>query len=74
MAYTPFNKYRRILKVQEIYKQYSIQGVTAEYIYRNYIAAQFDISKRTFYNYLSTPASAELKRAGLPVQQMTLAL
>lgn len=67
MAYNPFNKYKKAVKVQAIYKQYAQEGVTAIYIYNNYIKDQFNISLRTYYEYLATNASAELKRNNIEI-------
>lgn len=61
MAYTKKHFLKRVKSVNEIYKQYHKEGVTNEFIYRNYIEDQFCISIATFYNYLAIPYEKLLK-------------
>ena len=62
MAYTKENKLKRIIDIQAIFKEHFKNGTTIEWVYRNKIKDQFRISKRTFNNYLQTPAETQLKK------------
>lgn len=62
MAYSRKNHLRKVIRVQEIYLRYSDQGCTNEYIFNKLIRPNFFISRSTFYEYLATPASKELKQ------------
>lgn len=62
MAYNRRNKLLFILDVQQEYMQHKAEGVSTIHVYRTYIKPRYRISLACFYNYLSTPASAELKR------------
>lgn len=63
MAYNKENYYKKIIKVQEIVKREKYQnGLTQKEIFHQFIADQFNISERTFYNYLAIPAQMKLKK------------
>lgn len=53
MAYNQKNLLNRIEKVQEIWKVHNLDERTNEWIYRHHIQNQFNISSKTFYNYLA---------------------
>jgi hypothetical protein len=67
MAYTR-RKLNQARKVQNIVKRYGRHGSgnesghSNEWIYANMVFPQFDISKVTFYNYLSIDVRYELKQ------------
>ena len=63
MAYTKTNYYKRIVKIQEI-TQFQIDtfGLSYKEIYYAFVDNQFNISKRTYHNYLGVPAKRELKK------------
>lgn len=63
MAYNRINLLRRIIRVQDITFGYTQHGVSQEYIYRVYIAKDFNISRRTYYRYLGINAKRELSIA-----------
>ena len=60
--YNRRNFLERVRKVNEIYLQYKSKGEQNEYIYQNYIREQFNISRATFYTYLTIPYKAEQKK------------
>jgi hypothetical protein len=62
MAYTRKYLLQRIRRVNEVYREYSSKGVSNEYIYRYHIRDQFNISRATFYEYLTVPYNAEIKK------------
>lgn len=62
MAYTRENYLDRVKKVNETYRVFSVKGIPNETIYREYIKGQFNISRSTFYQYLTVPYAAELKK------------
>lgn len=62
MAFNKANFLEKVLAVQTIYREYSAKGSTGIWIYENLIKDNFFISKRTFDNYLTIPASRELKK------------
>ncbi|MDB4497821.1 hypothetical protein N9251_00605 [Gammaproteobacteria bacterium] len=62
MAYTKEYYLNRVKKVNEIYVYWHSKGVYNEYIYKHYIRNQFDISRATFYNYLTIPYSSMIKK------------
>jgi hypothetical protein len=61
MAYSRKNHLKKVLKVQEIYLEYTRKGCTNEYIFETLIRPHFFISRSTFYEYLAIPAAKELK-------------
>lgn len=62
MAYNRRNLLKKILEIQEIYLQYTKEGVTATFIYDTYIRKKYHISQRTFESYLGVNAKMELKK------------
>jgi len=50
----------KIRKVNEVYLKYKSKGEQNEFIYQNYIREQFNISRSTFYAYLTVPYKREL--------------
>lgn len=62
MAYNQRNLLKRVKEIQDIYLQHSQEGVTAVFIYDNYIEPRFHISQRTFENYLGINVKLELKK------------
>jgi len=65
MAFNKANFLEKVLAVQTVYLEYSAKGSTDKWIFENLIEKNFFISKRTFYNYLTIPASRELKQMKL---------
>lgn len=61
MAYNRRKHLLKVLRVQEIYSEYSRKGCTNEFIFANLIEPHFYISRTTFYEYLRTPASRDLR-------------
>jgi len=61
VSYSRKNLLRKIAQVQNVYLAHKAKGATNEFIYENYIAPVFFISRKTFYNYLATNARKELK-------------
>lgn len=59
MAYNQNNLLDRIEKVQEIWKKHNLDERTNEWIYKHHIQDAFDISLKTFYNYLSRNVARE---------------
>jgi hypothetical protein len=73
MAYTRKYLLQRILKVNEVYKALSVQGITNEFIYEHHIREQFNISRTTFYTYLTVAYDFEIKKIeGAASAQMDL--
>jgi hypothetical protein len=62
MAYNKKNRYCRIIDIQNITLQYQAQGVTNEFIFKNYISPVYHISRDCFYGYLATNAKLKLKQ------------
>ena len=62
MAYSRENKLRQIIKVQQVYLEHHMDGVSDTFIYKNYIKDRFCISIRTFRTYMATNARLELKQ------------
>ncbi len=63
MAYNKKNYYKTIVKIQEITQVQKHQnGLTYKEIYYQFIEEQFNISKRTYHQYLGVPAKRELKK------------
>ncbi|AXG70457.1 hypothetical protein KORDIASMS9_02697 [Kordia sp. SMS9] len=62
MAYSKKNKYKRIIDIQEIVKQYQNEGLSNTKIFELHIEPIYRISKRTFDEYLGVPAQRELKK------------
>lgn len=62
MAYSRKNFLLRVKDVNEIYIEQSRQGLCNEYIYVRFIRNRFHISRTTFYQYLTIPYAAELKK------------
>lgn len=62
MAYNKKNYYKRIVKIQDITQvQKHSFGLTYKEIFHKFIEHQFNISKRTYHEYLGIPAKRELK-------------
>ena len=63
MAYSKKNYYKRIVKIQEITQfQFHTFGMSYKQIFHLFVEDQFNISKRTFHQYLGVPAKRELKK------------
>lgn len=63
MAYNSINRLRKIVDIQNIYKKHSknhFGSSTDTWIFENLISPVYHISRATFYNYLSEPASRML--------------
>ena len=65
MAYLPYNKLQRVLRVQETYTRHKAEGISDAFIYRRHIRDTFHISLRTFHYYLCINARAELRKLGV---------
>lgn len=61
MAYSKKNRLKRIIDIQNIYREKEALGVTPMNIYRLYIADQYRISESCFFNYLTIFAKKQLK-------------
>ena len=72
MAYTQRNRLQRIIDIQTITLTYTNLGVSQERVFFDHIQPTYRISKRTFYNYLSTPAKRELGKLDAQPRQATL--
>jgi hypothetical protein len=59
MAYNRKNLLKEVEEIQGIYSKHSPEGVTAAYIFNNYIKDIFHISERTFFNYLNINVAKE---------------
>lgn len=59
MAYNRSNLLNEVEEVQQIYSKHSQEGVTAKYIYLNYIKGIYHISERTFFTYLNINVTKE---------------
>ncbi len=66
MAYNRKNKLQLIIDIQRIVKEHCgigrEEGRTQEWAYKNIIYPKYRISRRTFYNYIHTPAGVQLER------------
>jgi len=62
MAYTKENYLNRVKGVNEIYLKFSVKGIPNETIFKEYIKKQFNISRSTFYEYLTVPYVVELEK------------
>lgn len=62
MAYTKKYYLNRVREVNEVYVEQSRHGLSNEYIYRNFIRYRFNISRSTFYNFLTIPYASELRK------------
>jgi hypothetical protein len=51
--------------VQKDYKAKKVEGIPDAFIWRTYIYPKYCIGQVTFYRYLSTNVSQELKRIGI---------
>jgi hypothetical protein len=72
MAYNRLNILTRIVIIQEITMQHTAKGVTQEWVYSNLVFPTYRVSRRTYYNYLGTPAKMELKKIDKQPKQMQL--
>jgi hypothetical protein len=72
MAYNRRNILTRISKIQEITLEHTRKGVTQEWVFKNVIYPNYTISRRTYYNWLGTPAKQELKKLEAQPKQMCL--
>jgi hypothetical protein len=61
MAFNRRNYYRKIIKVQDIVTEKQRLGITNTRIFEEFIKDEFNISKRTFDEYLGIPAKNKLK-------------
>ncbi len=61
MAYNRKNFLTRVIEIQEIYLCYQAKGHSGTWIYRNLIAANYHITRRTLSNYLAINAKRELR-------------
>jgi predicted transcriptional regulator YheO len=62
MSYTQKYLLQRIRRVNELYVDLSEKGITNEFIYHHHIKDQFNISRATFYEYLTVPYNIKIKR------------
>jgi len=62
MAYNRKNILQRMVKVQNITLEHTQRGITQEWVYNNIIYPRYDISRATYYAYLSTPAKMQLTK------------
>ncbi len=63
----------RVKRVNELYKELSAKGITNEFIYKHHICDQFNISRSTFYDYLTIPYEKQMKEIErVEQQQMSL--
>lgn len=62
MAYSKKYFLERVRKVNEIYDEYAKKGYFNEWIYKNKIRERFDISRSTFYVYLTIDWETELAK------------
>lgn len=74
MAYNRRNLLTRMIDVQMIVLEHTSRGVTQEWVYRNEVYPKLRISRRTFYEYLGTPAKMELKKIEALPKQMEIGL
>lgn len=72
MAYNRRNLLTRMIDVQSTTLEHTSRGVTQEWVFNNVIFPKLHISRRTFYEYLGTPAKLELKRIEAQPKQMEL--
>lgn len=61
MAFSRKNLLLRVKEVNEMYKEKAKIGFSTEYIYRNFIAPVYHISRSTLYEYLAIPYERQLK-------------
>ena len=61
MAYTRENFLKKVLKVQELALLHRKQGLFFKEIFHLHVENQFNISKRTFDNYLGINARKQLR-------------
>ncbi|OSZ79309.1 hypothetical protein CAP35_13940 [Chitinophagaceae bacterium IBVUCB1] len=59
MAYNQNNLLNEIEEVQQIYSKHIQEGVTAEFIFNNYIKNIYHISRTTFFTYLKRNVAKE---------------
>jgi hypothetical protein len=59
MAYNRNNLLNEVEEIQEIYAKHIQEGVTAKYIFNNYIKGVYHISERTFFTYLNINVARE---------------
>lgn len=62
MAYNKKNKLTKTIKVQQLFKQHYVVGMTIEHVYKTYIYPTFNISRATFFKYMNVPAEKELQQ------------
>ena len=72
MAYNRKNKLHLIITIQSITLDSTSRGITQEWVYSNLIYPTYRVSRRTFYNYLGTPAKMEIKKFNTNHKQMQL--
>lgn len=62
MAYIKKYFLNRVREVNEVYIEQHRRGLSNEYIYRNFVRDRFHISRSTFYDFLTIPYAAELRK------------
>ncbi|MCZ2298216.1 MAG: hypothetical protein LC134_01910 [Chitinophagales bacterium] len=61
-GYNNINLLKRMIDMQEVFKQAYKPGMSIEWIFHNVIYPRFKISRKTFYKWVNYPAASELKR------------
>ena len=61
MAYNRRHFLKRVKKVNEVYLEHANKGMFHLHIYDKFIKDAFNISRSTFYEYLSIPYKALIK-------------
>lgn len=61
-GYNKVNKYKLIIKIQELTIEHQQHGANLKWIFENIIEPNFFISDRTYSKYLGINAKAELKK------------
>ena len=62
MMYNKKNYYRRIIMIQQITRHFQDLGLSNKRIYELHIRKRFQISKRTYDEYLGVPAKKKLEK------------
>ena len=60
--YNKRNYYRRIIAIQDLTRHLQALGLSNKHIYELHIKKRYQISKRTFDEYLGVPAKKELEK------------
>lgn len=61
MAYTKENLLRRILDIQQTFRENYRQGMIIEHVFDEHVYPKYKISRATFYKYLKRDAATELR-------------